>query len=294
MTSMTLEKTFIIEDRNKYINRIDILSKIKPITSLLPDGESMTIKAAAKYYEVERSVVERCLNRHKEEFEQDGVRTITKRDSKFELYVPSLSIGQHTVKLVTRRALLRLGMLLTISNVAILVRDYLSNLDALTENEEPKTTKRERNRNHSAYYMEHRGNPQINNLNLNQQEDKDNITNQIHSNNDELVNGLIVQLEQFKVNTGIVNDLTSRIKELEYELKIKTILFDEQEKIVAAQDKAIYRLKRDNKSLKTDLKGIQKIVFKSLADNNEPVLSDDKSESKTYGREAHSGLVINN
>lgn len=37
---MTLEKSFIIENRNKYINHIDILNKIKPITSLLPDVES--------------------------------------------------------------------------------------------------------------------------------------------------------------------------------------------------------------------------------------------------------------
>lgn len=282
---MTLEKSFIIEDRNKYINRIDILGKIKPLTSLLPDGESMTIKSAAKYYEVDRSVVERCLNRHKEEFEQDGLRTITKRDNEFELYVPALSVGQHTVKLVSRRALLRLGMLLTISTVAVLVRDYLSSLDDLIETEEAKKSKRERNRNHSVYYMEHIGGSKKEEPAAQTEE----AVQGIHSNNDEVLSGLISQLEQFKVNTGLVNDMSLRIKELEYELNLKTILLEDQRKVVALTQKAINKLKRDNKELREDQKAIQRIVFKSMM--SDELQSQCENNSYAYERETASGLV---
>lgn len=285
--TMTLEKSFIIEDRNKYINRIDILGKIKPLTSLLPDGESMTIKSAAKYYEVERSVVETCLNRHKEEFEQDGVRTITKRDNEFELYVPALSIGQHTVKLVSRRALLRLGMLLTISPVAVKVRDYLSNLDALTENEEPKKTKRERNRNHSTYYMEHRGLSK--DATTNSEPSSNDMKEEIHSNTDQILNGLMTQLEAYKVNTGLVNDMTLRIKELEYELNLKTILANDQQNVIETQEKMINRLRRDNKNLNADVKAIQKIVFKNMVDKVDG--QSEEKDIKTYKRDTASGLV---
>lgn len=207
---MTLEKSFIIEDRNKYINRIDILSKIKQVTSLLPDGENMTIKAAAKYYEVDRGVVERLLTKFKEEFEQDGVRTITKRDSEFELYLPALAVGQHTLKLISRRALLRLGMVLKDSKVAEKVRDYLVRLDVLIESEKPAKERRQRNRNHSAFYMEQKGLSTDNTTYSQYSSDEE---EEIHSNNDQMNNSLVQQLEHFKVNTGLINDMTLRIKE---------------------------------------------------------------------------------
>ncbi|WP_211750284.1 hypothetical protein [Paenibacillus sp. Marseille-Q4541] len=285
---MTLEKSFIIEDRNKYINRIDILGKIKPVTSILPDGENMTIKAAAKYYEVDRSVIERQLARHKDEFEQDGVRTVTKHDSEFELYAPVLTSGQHVVKLVSRRALLRLGMLLTMSQVAQKVRDYLVNLDVLMEEEEPKQTKRERNRNHSTFYMEHRGLSKDVITNL---QPSYSVEEGIHSNTDQILKGLMAQLETYKVNIGLVNDMSLRIKELEYELNLKTILADDQQNVIEAQEKTINRLKRDNKNLNADVKAIQKIVFRNMMDKERIQL--EEKDTRTYKIDASSGLINN-
>lgn len=252
--AMTLEKSFIIEDRNKYINRVDILSKIKLISSILPDGENMTIKAAAKYYEVDRGVIERYLTKHKEEFEQDGVRTISKRDSEFKVYSPALPVGQHTLKLVSRRALLRLGMLLKGSEVAEKVRDYLVNLDGMIE-------------------------PQM--------ATNDNL---IHSNNNQNDNNVLMQqLEQFKVNTGLVKDMEMRIKELEYELNLKNILLEDQRKVVALTQKAINKLKRDNKELREDQKAIQRIVFKSMMADE--LQSQCENSSYAYERDMVSGLV---
>lgn len=281
-TVMTLEKSFVIEDRNKYINRIDILSTIKPVNSLLPDGENMTIKAAAKYYEVDRGVIERLLTKFKEEFEQDGVRTITKRNSEFELYLPALATGQHALKLVSRRALLRLGMLLKDSNVAEKVRDYLVRLDVLIESEKPTKERRQRNRNHSEFYLQQKGLSADSTVCTHAEEE-------IHSNSNQLINDLVQQLEQFKVNTGMVNDMTLRIKELEHELKLKTILVEDQQNVIDSQKRALNKLKKENKDVKSDLKSIRKIVFKDMIDENgeKPI----QTESKTFKRDAQSGLI---
>lgn len=283
---MTLEKSFVIEDRNKYINRIDILSTIKPVTSLLPDGENMTIKAAAKYYEVDRGVIERLLTKFKEEFEQDGVRTISKRDNEFELYLPALAVGQHTLKLVSRRALLRLGMLLKDSKVAEDVRHYLVRLDVLIESEKPTKERRQRNRNHSKFYMEHKGLAVDNTVYTHAEEE-------IHSNSNQLINDLVQQLEQFKVNTGMVNDMTLRIKELEHELKLKSILLDEQMKINETHKKAMNKLKKDNKEMKSDLNAIQKIAFKNFLVKNQVERStlEIQDNGKSFVIDSKSGLV---
>lgn len=69
------------------------------------------------------------LNRHKKEFEDDGVHTLSSKDDAFRMMRKALPSKQFVVKLLTRRAGLRIGMLLRDSEVAAKVRTYLLNVE---------------------------------------------------------------------------------------------------------------------------------------------------------------------
>ncbi|MDY8021218.1 hypothetical protein [Paenibacillus polymyxa] len=120
-----------VEDKNvrdQYINKTEVLQKVK-LLSLLPDNQHMTVKAVAEYYEVEYQTIINVLNRHKSEFEKDGVKTINNKDEGYFKVKEALSAGQFIVKLVPRKAILRVGMLLRDSEIAVKVRDYLLRIE---------------------------------------------------------------------------------------------------------------------------------------------------------------------
>ncbi|MGR6760391.1 MULTISPECIES: hypothetical protein [Paenibacillus] len=120
-----------VEDKNvrdQYINKTEVLQKVK-LLSLLPDNQHMTVKAVAEYYEVEYQTIINVLNRHKSEFEKDGVKTINNKDEGYFKVKEALSAGQFIVKLVPRKAILRVGMLLRDSKIAIKIRDYLLRIE---------------------------------------------------------------------------------------------------------------------------------------------------------------------
>ncbi|WP_413986447.1 transposase family protein [Paenibacillus polymyxa] len=120
-----------VEDKNvrdQYINKTEVLQRVKML-SLLPDNQHMTVKAVAEYYEVEYQTIINILNRHKSEFEKDGVKTISNKDEGYFKVKEALSAGQFIVKLVPRKAILRVGMLLRDSEIAIKVRDYLLRIE---------------------------------------------------------------------------------------------------------------------------------------------------------------------
>lgn len=124
--------------REQYIDKVNMLDKVKKVL-LLPDGESMTVKMAAEFYEVDYSAVAQILSRHKAEFKKDNVRTLSSKQEGFDILSKALSPGQFIVKLLTKKAVLRIGMLLRDSKVAIKVRDYLLQV----EEETPKEIKTE-------------------------------------------------------------------------------------------------------------------------------------------------------
>ncbi|WP_145413344.1 hypothetical protein [Paenibacillus xylanexedens] len=124
--------------REQYIGKVNTLDKVKKVL-LLPDGESMTVKMASDFYEVDYSAVAQILSRHKAEFKKDNVRTISSKQEGFDILSKALSPGQFIVKLLPKKAVLRVGMLLRDSKVAIKVRDYLLQV----EEEAPKEIKTE-------------------------------------------------------------------------------------------------------------------------------------------------------
>ena len=118
--------------RDRYADRIEVLNKVKKL-SMLPDDIHVTVEMAASYYEVEKYVIDRIIQRHREELTSDGIKTL--RDENLREY--KKFIGEHNVHLsaksnltlIPRRAILRIGMILRDSEVAKTVRSYLLNVE---------------------------------------------------------------------------------------------------------------------------------------------------------------------
>lgn len=113
--------------RESVIYRVEVLEKVKNL-STLPDDIHVTVEMAATYYEVETNIIQKTISRNRDELELDGLKVLSgkrladfKSATNFTSKAPSLT-------LIPRRAMLRIGMLLQVSEVAKSVRSYL--LDA--------------------------------------------------------------------------------------------------------------------------------------------------------------------
>ncbi|PZT57465.1 hypothetical protein [Paenibacillus silvae] len=125
--------------RNEYIVKTEILNKVKAL-SLLPDGENMTIRQAAEYYEVSIETIRKVIQRNRQELSDDGIKTLYSKDLKeYRLTlghdVPELNRVPSAI-ILNRKCLLRVGMLLRDSEVAKKVREYLLRVEeALTDSQ---------------------------------------------------------------------------------------------------------------------------------------------------------------
>lgn len=159
--------------REKYISRVEVLDKVKKLL-LIPEMECMTIRQVADYYEVDIDTLKKCYRRNSLEIEADGVTTKTPANFK-EIFKPTkcrlkndkeifkgtscpfkdleqkhgkliaqiddntrLEIPNRGVKCFSKRAILRIGMLLRDSKVAQEVRTQLLNIVENTAKEKPE------------------------------------------------------------------------------------------------------------------------------------------------------------
>ncbi|WP_336761545.1 hypothetical protein [Paenibacillus sp. USHLN196] len=124
--------------RNEYINKTEVLDKVKNII-VLPDKVHIESKEVANYYDVDVSTIRQVRNRHKEELDQDGVVTmagIEFKDYKQNIALHGVTLSaKSNITLFTRKAMLRIGMLLKDSEVAVKVRDYLLKVEAVVPDE---------------------------------------------------------------------------------------------------------------------------------------------------------------
>lgn len=141
------------ELRNEFIERIEILEKVKELL-LLPDINLATTQQVADFYEVDIEVIKWHVKTNKDEIESDGYTVwnadsfirennypikINKNRGSFEV---EFSNGQKEkfaprgVALFTRRAILRVGMLLRDSTIAKEVRTQLLNIEEKTTTED--------------------------------------------------------------------------------------------------------------------------------------------------------------
>lgn len=126
--------------RNETLDSIsyDFLDKIKVIPYLTEDMV-VTVQQAANYYECSMDTIKTLIKRNRDEFEDDGM-TVLKgyelKKFKEELGVgsnePSISYAS-SLTLLTKRSLLRIGMLMTSNLLATTIRNYLLNIEEKTE-----------------------------------------------------------------------------------------------------------------------------------------------------------------
>lgn len=132
------------ETREKLVDRIEVLNKVKELL-LIPQTELATIKQVADYYEVETRTIERIFALNRDEIESDGCILKSYKDFKTEIDVGlEMSKGKATfifkngeildvpmrgLRVFPRRAILRIGMLLTGSEISKRIRTALLDIE---------------------------------------------------------------------------------------------------------------------------------------------------------------------
>lgn len=112
--------------RAQTADRVDVLDKVKAL-ALLPDGVHADIAVVASYYGVDFDAIESVIRRNRGELTENGMRVL--RGEEYRAFV-SVNLTDANPKarsltVLTRRAILNVGQLLTESDVARRVRTYL-------------------------------------------------------------------------------------------------------------------------------------------------------------------------
>lgn len=142
--------------RNELIARTEVLDKAKKLL-LIPEMNCMTIRQVADYYEVDIDTIKRCCQRNRTEIVGDGVANKTPKVFKDLLTEQDVQLVQNRTNLViqiddntrleipnrgikcfSKRAVLRIGMLLRDSKIAQEVRTQLLNIVEHTAEEKPE------------------------------------------------------------------------------------------------------------------------------------------------------------
>ncbi|PEK60776.1 hypothetical protein [Bacillus pseudomycoides] len=154
---VTNQEPFIIDAniRETYMNRVDVLEKVKDLL-LLPNLEMATSQQVADFYEVPVSTLRTIILDNKDELVSDGYISQTGKEIKDGLGSPKnghpnivtkrgyfligtttgfVKMSHHTNSLFPRRAILRVGMLLRDSEIAKEVRTQLLNIEEKTTEE---------------------------------------------------------------------------------------------------------------------------------------------------------------
>lgn len=145
--------------RNELIARTEVLDKVKKLL-LIPEMNCMTIRQVADYYEVDVDTIKRCCQRNRTEIEGDGVvnktpkifkeilkgttcsvKNFEQKNGKLAIQIDDntrLEIPNRGIKCFSKRAILRIGMLLRDSKIAQEVRTQLLNIVEHTAEEKPE------------------------------------------------------------------------------------------------------------------------------------------------------------
>ncbi len=139
----------IISDRNirdKCVGHYEVLERVKELF-LLPDTDLMSINQVAEYYEVSPQWIKDLYTQNKNEIDSDGTKMIKRNHYDGSLLKTTsvekkqtsvtyifdngqvVTINNRGLKAFSRRAVLRIGMLLQQSDVARRVRDALLDIE---------------------------------------------------------------------------------------------------------------------------------------------------------------------
>ena len=115
--------------REKMISNVSVLEKVKDLL-LLGDSEFATLQQVAEYYEVSKQAIESIKNRNKEELINNGMKTFSNKEIKaLNIQDECFKIPNRGMILFNKRAILNVGMLLTIGKVAKEVRTRLLDIE---------------------------------------------------------------------------------------------------------------------------------------------------------------------
>ncbi|MNW27535.1 hypothetical protein D3C74_43310 [compost metagenome] len=134
--------------RESYINRFNVLDKVKKLM-LLPDDLHASIEQVAEYYKVGDEAIRSCIKDNREELESDGLKVLTGAElTEFVKSFKDLAIISKMARsftIIPRRAILRIGMLLRDSQIARAVRDLLLNIEEVARTEQPQVIQKATN-----------------------------------------------------------------------------------------------------------------------------------------------------
>ena len=126
--------------RNDTLNNIsyDFLDKMKVIP-YLTDDMIVTVQQAATYYECSMDTIKTLIKRNRDEFEGDGM--VVLKGQELKKFKEELGVGSNepgisyasSLTILTKRSLLRIGMLMTSNLLATKIRNYLLNIEEKTE-----------------------------------------------------------------------------------------------------------------------------------------------------------------
>ena len=119
--------------RQQLIGKCSVLDKVKMLHYLTKDMKS-TIQQVAAYYDVPEKTIQTIMRRNRDELNEDGIEVVKGEELK-KLFCNLQAEGSKTRKLtlLPKRAVLRIGMLLTESPIASAVRNYLLNLEEIAD-----------------------------------------------------------------------------------------------------------------------------------------------------------------
>lgn len=136
------------EDRDRLIGKVTVLDKVGKLLTL-GKSEFSTVKQIAEYYGVGEEAIQSVYKRHKNEINLDGIKHESSEEiirlivHNEQLKIESMSgkkivdgivIPNRGMKLFSKRAVLRIGMLLRDSKVAAELRSRLLNIVEAAEN----------------------------------------------------------------------------------------------------------------------------------------------------------------
>lgn len=141
--------------REQCVDRIEVLDRVKKLL-LIPDMEATTLKQIAAYYEVDYDAVYKCYTRNRSEITEDGAVKkrlqdflngqkvqLEKSQYKSILHLSDdvhIEIPNCGIRVFSKRAVLRFGMLLRDSEIAKEVRTQLLNVFETTNTEQKTAT----------------------------------------------------------------------------------------------------------------------------------------------------------
>lgn len=152
-----IEETIIdnIATREQLINRVEVLDKVKQLL-LIPRMQFTTTQGVADFYGVKNTAINKIVSRHRIELDEDGLTKVSRKEALTRLrqdvqgvrheegikyaetkqFVEIFLSDKYSVKISNgptlvfpKRAVLRIGMLLRDSEVAMEVRTQLLNIE---------------------------------------------------------------------------------------------------------------------------------------------------------------------